>query len=157
MIEVKVDGLIASSDELTALDEEELNQLNFYSGEKGVCLKNEDEHVMISIGHKRVNRLAAVLLTGRDLIRRTQDDIARAMKPYGYRLLGYRTGNAGGLAAGSFDYQYEVDGIKMYGETMTARRGGDLYYLYLYVREENKEAGLRIWKGLTESLKWETE
>ncbi|MBQ6559451.1 MAG: hypothetical protein IJL85_01340 [Erysipelotrichaceae bacterium] len=155
MKEIIVNDLILYYDDpFRVLGEEETNQMKFYNDSQGICIRNDEEHMMVTVGTKQINGITNFLLFSKDLLNKTQEDIAHAMKPYGYALSEYLTEDADGQEIRGFAYEYETEGIPMYGQAYVAKKDKVVYYLYLYVRRENKENGLKLWKKIIDELKW---
>ncbi|MBR4461909.1 MAG: hypothetical protein IKS51_04945 [Erysipelotrichaceae bacterium] len=155
MKEIIVNDLILCYDEpFRVLGEEETNQMKFYNDSQGICIRNDEEHMMVTVGIKQINGIMNLLLTNKDLVKKTEEDIAHAMKPYAYQLSGHLTENADGQEIHGFAYEYEAEGKPMYGEAYVAKKDKVIYYLYLYVRRENKEDCLGIWKKMIGDLRW---
>ena len=110
--------------------------------------------MMVTVGTKQINGITNFLLSNKDLLKKTEEDIAHAMKPYGYALSEYLTENADGQEIRGFAYEYEAEGKAMYGQAYVTKKDKVVYYLYLYVRNENKENGLKLWKKIIDGLKW---
>ena len=56
-----------------------------------------------------------------------------------------------GARAWCFRYTYEAEGIPMYAESCTIKRGGDLIWLHLYAREERREESFAVWETILSS------
>ena len=132
------------------MSEEELKQVCTYKSGPGVCLRDDDRHIIVSLGHRRAGLLAA-LLNGKDLIKSAQSRIAGVMKPFGYRLTGYQDRVLAGKTAPSFQYTYTAQGVRMVGECCALKMNKTLYYLHCYVRQSCLEEGSQTWKEILET------
>ena len=158
MKEIIIDNLIMSYDDsFEILGEEETDQLKFYDDNKGICLKNEDKHLMITIGYKKINSLINLILSENNLIKTTQNDIARAMKKYDYQLIDYSKKIIKDKQAHGFSYKYIADDINMYGEAYVIKFNKAIYYLYLYSRSDNYKENKEIFDNILNQIEWKNK
>ncbi len=155
MKEIIIDDLILYyDDDFSLIGEEETMQMKFYGDSTGICIRNEKKHMIVTIGSKKINGFSNLLLNNKDLVNLTQEDIARAMRPYDYKLASSLMETADGQEMRGFAYDYIAEGVPMYGEAYVAKKDRKIYYLYLYVRQECKEDGIGLWKKMIGDLKW---
>ena len=136
------------------LSEEERSQLHFIEDGEGKIFSDPERHMIVSIGWKKVNGLAALILSSKDLIRNTEASINKAMEAYSYKLEGFLSRNVGSHKTEGFSYVYETQGVKMYAETLTLKYKKTFFYLYLYTRKELKNNSQAVWLDILESCQW---
>ena len=155
MKEIIIDDLILRyDDDFCLIGEEETRQMKFYGDSQGICIRNKEKHMIVAVGSKKINGFSNFLLNNKDLAKLTQEDIARAMKPYGYQMTSELLEYADGQELRGFAYDYTAEKIPMHGEAYVTKRDKKIYYLYVYVRQEGKETGLAIWKKMLGDLGW---
>ena len=131
------------------LNEEEMKQMRTVQQGPGVCLRNDDRHIIVSLGYRKAGLLDA-LLNG-DLIKSAQNRISGAMRACQYHLTGYQSCRVGDKTAQSFQYTYTAQNTDMVGECCALQVGKTIYYLHFYVRKPFEDDGLRLWKEILES------
>ena len=134
-------------------DETEMQQLRAIQQGPGVCLRDDERHIIVSLGFRHAGLLYK-LLNGKDLIQNAQSAIAGVMRPYGYRLMGYGSCPLGGKTAQYFQYDYTAKDIDMVGECCAIREGKATYYLHFYVRKGCSEEGFRVWREILAGAQW---
>lgn len=155
MKEIIIKDLILSyDDDFKLLGEEETDQMKFYNDSKGICIKDDNRRMIVTIGFKNVNLLTNFILFNKDLVNKTQSDISTAMKAYDYKLIGNINALADGREIDGFNYEYVAEGIEMYGEVFVFKKDKTIYYLYLYSRKDNLNNNLEIWKEIINNLRW---
>ncbi len=155
MKEIIIDDLILYyDDDFSLIGEEETKQMKFYGDSQGICIRNNEKHMIVTIGSKKINGFSNLLLNNKDLAKLTQEDIARAMRPYGYEKTADLLEYADGQEMRGFAYDYVVEKVPMYGEAYVTKKDKKIYYLYLYVRQECKGNGIALWKKMIGELKW---
>lgn len=142
-------------DEFVLLGEEETNQMKFYNDSKGICIKSDDRHMIITVGYKEVNILVNLIISRKDLVKNTLADISSAMKEYDFKFINIISSIADDKEINGFSYEYISENIPMYGEAYIIKRNNNIYYLYLYSRKDNLDTNLDIWKDIINNLKWE--
>ena len=135
------------------LDEAQLQQLRAMKSRPGICLRDEEKHIIVSLAYKGAGILSWVL-NGKDLVKSAQSRLAAAMRRFGYRLTGYEERRIGSKPAQSFQYAYVAQGIGMRGECCAIKEGKAIYYLHFYVRETYMEEGFRLWKQILADAGW---
>ena len=134
--------------------EEEVKAMNMIGGGSAVCAEDPDRHVLISLGWKTVGALVALLLSSASVAKTSEAQIARSMKPYGYRRVGFGKRSIGGLEADNFSFTYTAQEIAMAGESCVLKKDKTLYFFHIYGREENKAADLPMWESFISSAEW---
>ena len=135
------------------MDEAERSKLNVLGQGPGACITDPERHVVMSFGWKAAG-LAALLLSAKDAAKQAEADIRKAMSSYGYHLDGFLSRAVGGEKAEGFAFDYEAQGIRMYGESFAVKRGKVFYYLHLYTREALKDENVTLWTELLSSAAW---
>lgn len=136
------------------LDANEVKALSSAGSENAEALKNEEAHLMVSMGFKKAGGLAGLLLKEADMVKAAEKGIAKASAPFGYKLAGFGERTVGGKEAKSFRYTYTAQGVAMTGEGVVVKAGGFYYYLYLYAREALQDAGFAAWQEILDSARW---
>ena len=135
------------------LTDDEQRQMRAIQSGPGVCLKNEEKHIILSLGYRRTG-FFDTLLNGKDLIKSAQGRIAGVMRPFGYRLTEYKPRNVGGRDASCFQYAYTAQNTEMMGECCAVKEGKTVYYLHFYVRAAFQEEGFRLWQDILAKAQW---
>ena len=141
-------------DGLRVMNDEETAKLNFYKDRKGLCFNDPEKHLMITSGFKKLNGIINMLISEKDLNMNSEAEIGKAMKPYGYRLIDLGSRTIAGSKAECYSYEYNSEGIDMFGESYVFKKDKDAYYLNMYTRAENKEENLACWNAFLDGLKW---
>lgn len=134
------------------LSEKERNRLNMPGGGESLCLTNEDDRIVVSIGWKDVGAVAGLLLHLISPVSSMEATVNRAMAPFGYRRETMLTRQIGGQAARGFRYSYTADGTPMVGESYVIRQGRSLTFFHGYVPEAQVEKGLPQWHALLDAV-----
>ena len=134
--------------------EEEVKAMNMIGGGSAVCAEDPDRHVLISLGWKTVGALVALLLSSASVAKTSEAQIARSMKPYGYRRVGFGKRSIGGKEADNISFTYTAKATAMEGETCVLKKDRTLYFLHFYGWEENKAEDLPMWESIVASAEW---
>ena len=111
------------------MDESEQGGMQFYGGSPGKCLSDPKRHILISIGSKSIGGITVLLVSAKDAAKRAEASIHKPMQAYGYRLNGFAAKAVGNKQAEGFGYEYEAQGVGMYGESYVVKLDRTLYYL----------------------------
>ncbi len=136
------------------LDDAEMAALQKIAAGEGVCLRDDERHILISVGRKPVGMLTAALVDLPGLEKRLEQAIAAPMAAYGYRYDAPQTAAVGGQKAMGFSYRYTAEGTPMYGESYVLKNKKVIWYLHLYVREETREESLAVWRTFLSQITW---
>lgn len=155
MEQICLDGSLTLSfpDGFRKLSEAELGQMRAIQSGPGVCLRNEEAHIVVSLGYRHAGLLSA-LLSAKDLIKSAENRIAGAMRAFNYRLTEYQTRSLGNKTAQCFQYAYEAQNTEMAGECCAVKAGKTIYYLHFYVRNECRDKGFRLWRNILAEARW---
>lgn len=134
------------------LAEEERNKMSFAKDGEGVCLHDEQRHVLISIGYKKAG-LASLLVKPKDVVKTFEKNIAKAMKPFGYKLEDFKERQVGDKCFEGFRYSYSTQGIDMAGESLIGKNNKTFYYMHVYVRA-NMPDGFDVWDEMLNGVVW---
>ncbi len=145
--------ILSFPDGFRKLNDAELNQWRAAQSGASACFRDDDRHIIVSLGFRKEGLLSG-LLNGNDLIKPAQRRMAWVMRAYGYQWLKEDTRLVGGKEARCFQYTYTAQGISMLGECCAIREGKILYYLHCYVRREYEEPGLQTWKDVLAKARW---
>ena len=146
-LELEDKMMLSYPDSFHVMDSEERKSIQFFGDAQGECLSDSERHIMISIGWKSVGIVSALLLNAKDLAKKMESDIRKPMQRYGYRLGDFAAKKVGSKRAEGFCYEYETQGIGMYGESYVVKNGRTFYYLNLYARRED------VWNSILSSVK----
>lgn len=135
------------------MDEAERSKLKSLGGPVE-CLSDPERHILISTGWKSVGRLVGMLFGAKDAAKSAEAQVRKAMKGNGYRSNGFFTKEVGGEEARGYCYEYEAEGMVMYGETCVVKRGKELYFLHFYTRTAVKEENLEMWNEMLAAAAW---
>ena len=134
------------------MSDEEKAKLNFLESGEGFCLRNEDRHMLVSVGWRETGMLTAMLLSDISVEKNMESSIRQAMQPYGFRLETYLNRQiASGNAAG-FRYTYTAQDTGMLSESYVLRSGRSVIYFHLYARDAFREESLPVWNDLLASV-----
>lgn len=121
------------------MSEDDMNKLNFFGGKPEFALKDEEDHTVITIGHKRINMLLSVLLSSKDIAKRSEKVISKASKEWDYRLIRFESKILGGRKAEGFFYEYKVDDVYMSAVLYVMKMKKSVYYYNFCGRKELKD------------------
>ena len=116
--------------------------------------KLKERHILISTGWKSVGRVLGMLFGAKDAAKSAEAQVRKAMKGNGYRSNGFFTKEVGGEEARGYCYEYEAEGMVMYGETCVVKHGKELYFLHFYTRTAVKEENLEMWNEMLAAAAW---
>ena len=136
------------------MNEEERKKLTFYGDGPSEVISDPDRHIIVSVGWKPLGGFAGLLLGARDIAKDMEKKLSRPMQAYGWRSGGACTKTVGGEKAEGFSYEYETQGIGMYGESYAVKHGKALYYLHFYARKALQSESLKVWDAILDSAKW---
>ena len=134
------------------LTQKERDKLNMPGGGESLCLANEAEHIMVSIGWKDVNALAGLLLHIIPPVTSTEAAVTQSMSKFGYRRETMLRRTIGGQEAKGFRYTYTAGGTDMVGESYVVRQGRSLTFFHAYLRAERRESSLPQWERLLDAV-----
>ena len=135
------------------LTREEIQQMEGVKGDPGMCIRDEERHIIVTAGWKK-SALAALMLKEGDVTARIQGQMESAMEEFGYELQGFLEREVGGKTVKAFRYTYETHGVGMLGEALVVKHKRTFYYLYFYCRTEQPEPAGEIWEEMMRSIKW---
>lgn len=141
-------------DDLKVMSEEKRKAMNFLADGEGYCLENEDKHILISIGWKKVGLFAGAMLNTNDLYKGMEKSIQTGMQPYNYNKERDLEKNIDGETIKGIRYKYTATEIDMIGESYVVKKGKNIYYFHYYSREELDNDNKNIWSNILESAKW---
>lgn len=134
------------------MSDEEKAKLNFLEEGEGFCLRDENRHMLVSIGWKKTGMLTAMLLSDISLERNMESSIRQGMQPYGFQQETHLNRQiAGGNAAG-FRFTYTAQNTDMLSESYVLRSGHSVIYFHLYARNALREESLPVWNDLLASV-----
>ncbi len=116
-----------------------------------------ERHMIVTVGWKRVNALVSLLLTEKDLAKNAEKQIARSMRPFGYRSGESVRRTVAGERAEGFRYGYEAQGVGMAAESLAMKHGKTVVYFHLYYREAPEEESLPVWEEILASVRADPE
>ena len=143
---------IVCPDGFRQLSEAEIEKLNTPWPGSGTCLSDPERHMLLSFGWKKVNGLAAIILSTKDLAKNMEQDIAGMMKEYDFESAGYTERTICGKRAGGFRYSYTAQGVRMTAESLVLKSGKTLYYFHCYARKTSEAGNLAVWEKILTSV-----
>ncbi|MCR4907153.1 MAG: hypothetical protein K6A33_13875 [Clostridiales bacterium] len=155
MTELRVadDFFLPVPDGFHALTEEEKSGMNTPVGGAWTGMSDPARHILVTGGEKPLNRLEAILLSGRDFARRTEAWIGRAMRGADYRREGFSERTIAGERAFCFRYAYEAGGIPMCAECCSIKRGRRILWLHVYQRQSLRAESDAVWEEILKSAR----
>ena len=149
---------ICFPDSFHVMSKEERAEVNNKTGDRGICLKAPDLHIIISIAWVRVDGIRGVfsrLFRGKDPVKNAESFYKKKMKAYGYKTEQYLKYQIGGTDAEGLRYSYLAQGIDMMGETCSLKKDRVLYYFHCYYRAQQLTESQDVWKTILDSAQWE--
>ncbi len=134
------------------MSDEEKAKLNFLESGKGFCLRDEDRHMLVSIGWKETGMLTSMLLSDISLEKNMESSIRQAMQPYGFQPETHLNRQIAGMNATGFRYTYTAQNISMLSESYVLRNGQSVIYFHLYARNALRDDSLPVWNDLLASV-----
>ncbi|MBR6349161.1 MAG: hypothetical protein IKR67_01310 [Lachnospiraceae bacterium] len=129
--------------------------LSFVEKGRGVCMKDEGRHIIITVGWKHIGKLAGLLLNENDLEINMETRIRNAHTFLSYEDLGPKDIILGGEKCEGFVYGYVAKcEVKMQGESYVLRHGDILYYLHYYTRREFAFENSSVFYSIIDSAEW---
>ena len=116
-----------------------------------LCLTNEAEHMLVSIGWKEVNVGVSLLLRLIRPVKSVEASVTRSMGPYGFQRETSLAREIGGQNAEGFRYTYTA-GVPMVGETYVIRQARSLTFFHVYLRQELRDESLAKWNQLLDAV-----
>lgn len=136
------------------MDEAERARFHFSVKDSGACLSDPERHMLVSAAWTQFSGLTTLLLSDRDLAKRTERDIRKSMQGFGYQLGAFLHRNVGGRIAEGFCYTYTAQRTAMYGESCVLKSGKALFNFHLYARDALKAESLPVWETLLSDAQW---
>lgn len=136
--------------EMTA---EEMAGVKLYKEAPDFCVKDPDRHIVIAAAWKK-SGLAALMLSAKEVAKKSESALQSAMQPFGYTLETFLTEKIGGETAEGFRYHYTAQDTRMVGETFSLKKGKTFYYIHCYLREELRDDSLKILEEIFASGRW---
>lgn len=141
-------------DEFREMDEAEITKLAAGGQPPQFAVTDPDRHMIITIGYRKIPGFSAMMLNEKDIAKKAEPQIAGPMKPFGYQLEGFVSEAIGNKNAEGFRYTYTAQEIAMYGETLAAKAGKNLYYIHCYFRAALKEESLKVLGEILAASSW---
>ena len=138
-------------DGFVKMSEEEMKGLQFTEQGPGMCYKDTDRHIILSFGWKDAG-LASLLVSTRDIAKNMEPHLAKAMKPFGYRLLDISENTFGAQTMSGVQYEYTAQDTPMYAESWGFKEGKTIYYIHYYSRKETMDANRGVWEEILNSI-----
>ena len=130
------------------MNAEEKRKLPSLGEDPSDVLNDPERHIIISMGWKKVPHLTSLLYNTKDAVQAAKKSIKKPMQAFGYCHEEDLSRNIAGEAAEGFCYEYETQGIGMFGETYVFKYETGLFYLHFYTRTALKEENLKIWNDM---------
>lgn len=134
------------------LDEEEKKGYNSPAPGPGIIMKDDERHMVVSIGVQKLNGFSGAILSQKDISRNMEKSIAKSMSPYGYELAANVERKAGNDTAYGMAYEYTAQEIEMYAESLAVKKGKTVVYYHLYSRKAFKDENLAVWEEILGSV-----
>ncbi len=142
-------------DAFHVMDEAERSGLNFIAEGEGLCLSAPEQHIVASVGWKKLGAFAAFLISTGEAAERMKKSIRKAMASFRYRSEEAVTADLSGEKARGIRYLYDVRDTGMLGESYVIRYRKTLYYFNFYTRAALKEENQDLRNGILASVRWE--
>ena len=134
------------------MTEEKMAQLKYF--DKPMWLITDPDRHMIFTVSWRKSGLAALLLKPKDIIKKMEPQLGKAMKPYDYGFQSFLQADMGGQPAEGFLYAYNSKGIDMCGAAFSVKKGKTFYYIYCYMREELLAESRPVLEEIMQGARW---
>lgn len=132
------------------MTEDEIKQLNFYKDGPGVCVKDPQRHILITVGWNKTT-FGTLMISAKEAAQNAESKISKPMQANGYQLDSFYERKLGGEKACGYRYHYTAQDIKMTGETWVVKRNKSFYYLNFYARTELEADSLEIWNQILDT------
>ena len=150
---------ITLPDSFREMDPAEYSNLLVNKNGEGAAFKDEEAHIVVSLGFKKAGVLAGLAMKMADPVSVMEKSLKRAMASCNYRTTGMVEADFGGTPAKGIRYTYSAkDGsgvmIDMVAESYVIRRPGSLYYLHYYTRAALEEENRGVKDAIVRSAEW---
>ncbi len=142
-------------DSFHVMDEAERSGLSFIAEGEGICLSAPDQHIMVSVGWKKLGAFAAFLISTAEAAERMKKSIRKAMAPFGCRSEETVNADLSGEKARGIRYLYDARDTAMLGESYVLRYRKTLYYFNYYTRAGLQKENQTLWNEILSSVRWE--
>lgn len=115
-------------------------------------IRDEENHMLISLIWKESNGLLRKLVSTKSLVKEYEKRIGRTFRHGNYRCEEFFETEIAGLAAQGVRFSYHHLGVDQLGELVMFRRGGCNYSLYYYTRPELAQANRPAYEGILASV-----
>ena len=121
------------------MKEEALKKLDYAYGSPELTLYDEEDHALLTVGHKKINFIVSKLLSAKDIAKKSELVIKKAMEGFEYRFDKFETRDFGDKKADGFRFEYKADNIDMIAHMYVVKIKTNLFYIYFYGRKESEE------------------
>jgi hypothetical protein len=77
------------------MKEEDMEKFDFAFGNPELSLYDEEDHAILTVGHKKINFIVSILLSAKDIAKKSEPIIKKAMEGFEYRLDKFETRDFG--------------------------------------------------------------
>lgn len=137
------------------LSREEIGQMNTTDSPPVWAISDDVRHMIVNGAYRQASSFQAFMLNAKDVATEMEKQIARPMKPFGYKRDKFFVRDAGGVQGAGFSYTYTAQGIDMCGESYVFEHNKVFYYLYFYYRKELIETGRATAEEILQSISWQ--
>ncbi|MBR3359010.1 MAG: hypothetical protein IKG46_14420 [Solobacterium sp.] len=134
------------------MSEEEMKGMQFTEPGPGMCYKDTERHIIVSFGWKDAG-LASLLVSTKEIAKNMEPHLAKALKPYGYRLLDIVQDTFGTKNVSGVKYEYTAQDTPMYAESWGFKEGKTIFYIHYYTRKETEAENKAVWEEIRASLR----
>ena len=141
------------------MDPAEYSNLLVNKNGDGAAFKDEEAHIIVSVGYKKVGAFGGLALKLADPVSTMEQSLRKAMASCNYRTTGMIEADFGGTPAKGIRYTYSAkDGsgalTDMVAESYVIRRRGTLYYFHYYTRAALAEENCGVRDAVVRSVEW---
>lgn len=141
-------------EELKEMDDAKRKSMNFLVDGESCCFENEEKHLLVAIGWKKVGLFAGAMLNTNDLYKNLEKSIQTGMQTFNYSKVSDLEKEVGNKKLKGLRYQYKASDIDMVGESYVIKHGKVIYYLHYYSRVAFDDENKNTWLSVLESAKW---
>ena len=133
------------------MTEEEREKRDLPADSNTLCLIDEGDSMLASIGWKDVGIVSSLLLYIIQPVASMEASVHQAMTGYGYRKETMLERSIGGRPAKGFRFTYTA-GAPMVGESYVIREGRSLTFFHVYLKADLQDETLARWNRLLDAV-----
>lgn len=145
---------LSYSNSFRQLTPEERSKLHFMAEGEGVCIRDDEHHILISVGWHEINAFLGFLFNDKDLAENMKKNIRKMSSPYHFRDEEDIKTDLGGKTAEGIRYRYDAENIEMISESYVLKMNKTIYYFHFYTRAALFMNNKEIWDDILKTVRW---